>query len=94
MGRKSNSANATNIAKVLNQKIRDAILKRIKDTGSNQSKLAAMMDKSRANVSVLLNQDNVMTIPTIIEFCLALDLGFDIVIKEKADVSIKVSKDA
>ena len=93
MGKNSESTAAMNIAKVVNQQIRDALLKRIKDKGTNQSKLAEMMGKSRANVSVLLNQDNVMTLPTIIEFCRALDLGFDITIKEKADVSVKISKD-
>lgn len=93
MGKNSESRAAMNIAKVINQQIRDAFLKRIKDKGTNQSKLAEMMGKSRANVSVLLNQDNVMTLPTIIEFCRALDLGFDIIIKEKGDVSVKVSKD-
>ncbi len=93
MGKNSESTAAMNIAKVVNQQIRDAFLKRIKDKGTNQSKLAEMMGKSRANVSVLLNQDNVMTLPTIIEFCRALDLGFDITIKEKSDVSVKISKD-
>jgi len=93
MGKNSESTAAMNIAKVVNQQIRDAFLKRIKDKGTNQSKLAEMMGKSRANVSVLLNQDNVMTLPTIIEFCRALDLGFDIIIKEKSDVPVKISKD-
>ncbi len=92
MGKKADNVAAMNVAKGLNQQIRDAILKRIKDKGITQSKLADIMGKSRANVSILLTQANVMTIPTIVEFCRALDLGFDIILKEECDVSVKVSK--
>lgn len=79
---KSENEECNKIAKMINKQVRDAFFKKMKELGINQSKLAEMMGKSRANISVLLTQDNIMTIPTIVEFCKILGLGFDLCIKE------------
>lgn len=80
------------IARDVNAQIRAIIIKRLKSLGWNQSKLAERMGKSRACVSVLLTQDNILSIPTIIEFCKALDLGFDIILRERPYDAVKVSE--
>ncbi len=79
---KSENEECNKIAKMINKQVRDAFFKKMKELGINQSKLAELMGKSRANISVLLTQDNILTIPTIVEFCKVLGLGFDLCIKE------------
>jgi plasmid maintenance system antidote protein VapI len=91
MGKQDHSA-AMVIARDVNAQIREIIIKRIKTLGWNQSKLAERMGKSRACVSVLLTQDNILSIPTIIEFCKALDLGFDLILRERVGDAVKVSE--
>lgn len=91
MGKQDHSA-AMVIARDVNAQIREIIIKRIKTLGWNQSKLAEHMGKSRACVSVLLTQDNILSIPTIIEFCKALDLGFDLILRERVGDAVKVSE--
>jgi transcriptional regulator len=82
---KSENEECNKIAKMINKQVRDAFFKKMKELGINQSKLAELMGKSRANISVLLTQDNILTIPTIVEFCKVLGLGFDLCIKEGVD---------
>ena len=77
MNRKNNEKEYT-FADVLNADIRKIIKDRLKELDINQTELAKRMGKSRANISVLLSQHNVLSIPSIIAFCKALDMEFQI----------------
>jgi len=67
----------------ITRKLRRIFVARMKELGFNQTELARRLGKTRANVSVLLSQGNVLSLPVILEFCGALDLNIDIVLTER-----------
>jgi len=70
-------------AKQATDELRRLFKTRMKELGLRQVDLARKMGKSRANLAVLLSQDNVLSLSVILEFCYALDLDLNLVISEK-----------
>lgn len=75
---RKNDSKALKIANQINFEIKNTIINRMEELSLTHEQLAEKMKKSSSNVSVLLTQDNILSIPTIVEFCLAL--GIDIAV--------------
>lgn len=69
-------------AQEMNEKICEVLINRMKERKMTQNDVGKIVGKSRANVSLILRQLNIISIPTLIEFCKALGLKFDIVFTE------------
>jgi transcriptional regulator with XRE-family HTH domain len=74
---------AFKIAEDLNAEIRKLFTARMKTLGMTQEEVSRRMGKSRSNVAVLLTQNNIMSLPVIIDFCRALDLDMKMLFNER-----------
>lgn len=77
-----------NIACAMTNDMREIFIKRMKALGIKQINLAKKLGKSRACVNMLLHQKGALTLPVLVEFCQALDLEMQILIKEGGPIGV------
>ena len=77
-----------NIACDMTNDMREIFIKRMKSLGIKQIDLAKKLGKSRACINMFLHQKGALTLPVLIEFCQALDLEMQILIKERGPSNV------
>ncbi len=88
---RKNDSKALKIANQINFEIKNTIINRMEELSLTHEQLAEKMKKSSSNVSVLLTQDNILSIPTIVEFCLALGIDIAVLFGKRAS-RVKIVK--
>jgi len=79
-------------AEKINRDIQKIFHERMKELGLSQQTLGEKMGKSRSNIAVLLSQKNVMSLTSIIDFCVNLELDFRILFEKEVKTRVQVSK--